>query len=166
MDVTSVVREACEAFSARPGESPPTPSWDVREDTPAICGDEDRILQLLRNLLSNALRHTPAGGSVSVRAEPSGDDVRFTVSDTGSGIPPDELPHLFDRYWQARRAGRGGAGLGLSIAKGIAEAHGGRIRVESEEGMGSTFAFTIPVAHPDGQATRCPMERESKGKSR
>ena len=74
--------------------------------------------------------------------------MRFSVSDTGSGIAPDHLPHLFDRYWQVRPTGRAGAGLGLAIAKGIVEAHGGTISVTSAVGVGSTFSFTIPVARP------------------
>lgn len=161
VEVAPLIAEACETFAAQAAESHQQLSCEVRDGTPAIDADGDRILQLLRNLLSNALRHTPEGGSVAVRVEPAGDEVRFSVRDTGSGIPAEDLPYLFDRFWQARRTRRGGAGLGLAIAKGIAEAHGGRIWVESEEGKGSTFAFTLPVACPDRQVDRRAVERGS-----
>jgi signal transduction histidine kinase len=117
-----------------------------------IDADHDRLLQVLLNLLGNAVKHTPPGGRITVRAvpEPAGGApaafVRFSVRDTGRGIAPDDLPHVFDRYWQMDRAGRAGAGLGLAIAKGIVEAHGGTIEVTSAVGLGSTFSFTIPAA--------------------
>ena len=112
----------------------------------AVWADQSRILQLLGNLLANAIRLTPNGGRVGVGAETDGDHVVFSVADTGPGIAADDVPHLFERFWQAQRGHRGGAGLGLAIAKGIVEAHGGRIWVESEVGTGSTFHFTIPIS--------------------
>jgi PAS domain S-box-containing protein len=117
------------------------------EDTlPTINADRQRILQVLSNLLGNAIKFTPAGGRVELRAESTdAGEVRFSVTDSGSGIAPDQIPHLFDRFWQARSTRRGGAGLGLVIARGLIEAHGGRIFVESELGRGSTFSFTLPV---------------------
>ena len=113
---------------------------------PRVDADPDRIAQVLSNLLGNAVKFTPAGGRIVVRAEAAEGEVRFTVSDTGVGIARDDLEHLFDPFWQGRGAARMGAGLGLSIARGLVEAHGGRITVESEPGRGSTFAFTLPRA--------------------
>ncbi|MCP3104303.1 PAS domain S-box protein [Myxococcus sp. K15C18031901] len=117
---------------------------DVPLDLPAVFVDRDRVLQLLSNLVGNALKFTPTGGAITLRAEPGGDVVRCSVSDTGSGIPEDDLRHLFEPFWQARK-GREGAGLGLTIVKGITEAHGGRVWVESRPGVGSTFFFSLPV---------------------
>jgi PAS domain S-box-containing protein len=112
---------------------------------PQIEADRERILQVFSNLIGNAIKFTSTGGRVGLRASRCGDDVCFSVTDTGPGIATDHLPHLFDRFWQARPADRRGAGLGLAIAKGIAEAHGGRIWAESKPGMGSTFYFTVPM---------------------
>jgi signal transduction histidine kinase len=97
------------------------------------------------NLLGNAFKHTPPGGVVTLSARSHGSQVLITVRDTGEGIAPDDLERIFDRYWQARSHGRSGAGLGLTIVKGIVEAHGGRVWVESELGKGSAFHFTVPV---------------------
>ena len=97
------------------------------------------------------LRRNAVGGTITVRAAREGEVVRFAVADTGPGISSDELPHVFDRYYQAQRKNRDGIGLGLSIARGIVEAHGGRIWVESEEGKGSTFFFTLPVGDAPSQ---------------
>ncbi|MGH7625433.1 MAG: sensor histidine kinase, partial [Gemmatimonadaceae bacterium] len=112
-----------------------------------VMADGERLLQVLTNLVANALKFTPAGGTIQVTAEADGATVRFAVRDTGAGIPPEHLPHLFDRFWQARRgASERGTGLGLAISKGIVEGHGGSIHVVSQIGSGSTFSFTIPVA--------------------
>jgi signal transduction histidine kinase len=119
-----------------------------RTDEPlTVRADAARVGQVIANLVGNAVKFTPAGGRVVVRLARAGETARFCVSDTGPGIAQSDLPHLFDRFWQARdRPRRGGVGLGLAIAKGIVEAHGGRIEVESEPGAGSTFCFTIPLA--------------------
>jgi PAS domain S-box-containing protein len=114
------------------------------EDT--VLADRERVLQVIANLVSNAIEHTPAEGNITVGCEGrGGPEVVFSVRDTGRGIAAGDLPHVFDRFWQANRPGRAGAGLGLAIAKGIVEAHGGRIWVESREGAGSTFFFTLPT---------------------
>ena len=114
----------------------------------AVEVDPDRIIQVLTNLIGNSLKFTPGGGQIRVRAAVDSDPrwVRFTVTDTGRGIPKDNLDHIFDRFWQADAAHQAGAGLGLVIVKGIVEQHGGSITVESESGAGSTFHFTMPVA--------------------
>jgi signal transduction histidine kinase len=108
--------------------------------------DRHRILQVISNLVSNAVRFTHEGGKVDVRAAPSSDEICFSVVDSGQGIPAEDLPHIFERFWQRDQPGGGTAGLGLTIAKGIVEAHGGRIWVESEPGSGSTFTFALPIS--------------------
>jgi signal transduction histidine kinase len=116
----------------------------------AIC-DRDRVLQVLGNLIGNAIKFTPDGGLVQVTAEPSDDEVLFTVRDSGVGVSSKHLLHLFDRFWQATPKARLGSGLGLTIAKGVVEALGGRIWVESRPGEGTTFFFTLPRATPQAQ---------------
>lgn len=113
---------------------------------PLVRCDRRRVLQVFSNLVANAVKFTPAGGLIRVLAEPEKGAVRFSVSDTGCGIPKDQLPQLFDRYWRGQSKSWEGAGLGLFIAKTIVESHGGRLWVESEPGVGSTFAFTLPLA--------------------
>ena len=108
--------------------------------------DRDRILQVLANLLGNAIKFTEPGGEVTIEAEAAGPDVRFAVRDTGPGIAAERIPAIFERFSQANELDRRGLGLGLYIARCIVEAHGGRLSVESEEGKGSTFTFTLPVA--------------------
>ena len=120
----------------------------VDENVPAVAADRDRVLQVFGNLLGNAIKFTPAGGTVTIGAVNDGVEVRFSVCDTGPGIPPEHVPHVFDRYWQAKSTAKLGTGLGLSIAKGIVEAHAGRIWVESEPGRGASFIFTLPCAEP------------------
>jgi signal transduction histidine kinase len=119
---------------------------DVRPDLPAAWADRDRLLQVFENLIGNAVKFTPAGGDVTVGAAPRGDEVLFWVCDSGSGIDAEDLPHVFDRFWQSSSARRHGAGLGLAIVKGLVEAHGGRVWADSAPGRGSTFFFTIPAA--------------------
>jgi PAS domain S-box-containing protein len=115
----------------------------------AVLADRERVLQVIANLVANAMDHTPEHGTITARCHSDGGPVVvFSVRDTGHGIAAEDLPHVFDRFWRADRPGRSGAGLGLAIAKGIVEAHGGRIWVDSREGEGSTFYFTLPVAEP------------------
>lgn len=116
----------------------------------AIC-DRDRVLQVLGNLIGNAIKFTPDGGLVQVSAEPSDDEVLFMVRDSGVGVSANQLPHVFDRFWQATPKARLGSGLGLTIAKGVVEALRGRIWVESRPGEGTTFSFTLPRATPQAQ---------------
>ena len=110
--------------------------------------DRDRVVQALGNLMGNALKFTPKGGRIEVSVDADDEAVRISVSDTGPGIAPDQLPRLFDRYWQANTADRRGVGLGLSIVKGIAAAHGGEVQVRTEEGAGTTFTLVLPAADP------------------
>jgi signal transduction histidine kinase len=107
--------------------------------------DEDRLLQALGNLLGNALKFTNTGGSVTLSLHSEGSDAVFSVADTGPGLTPDHTARLFDKFWQARPGDRRGIGLGLTITKGIVDAHGGRIWVETLPGVGSTFFMALPV---------------------
>jgi len=119
---------------------------DVAPDVHQVWGDLDRLLQVFDNLIGNAIKFTPPDGRILVGAAPREGEILFWVADTGPGIAARDLPHLFERFWQQRKADRHGAGLGLFIVKGIVEAHGGRIWAESTVGRGSTFFFTIPTA--------------------
>ncbi|NUP13188.1 MAG: PAS domain S-box protein [Polyangiaceae bacterium] len=119
---------------------------DVPALLPQIVGDHDRLLQVFDNLIGNAMKFTTSGGRITVGATARNGDVLFWVSDTGAGIPAESIPHLFDRFWQARPTDRRGAGLGLPIVRAIVEAHGGRVWVESALGSGSTFYFALPAA--------------------
>jgi signal transduction histidine kinase/DNA-binding response OmpR family regulator len=118
----------------------------AQEGLPAVHADGARVVQVVSNLVGNAVKFTPRGGAVTLACAPGEGEVRFSVADTGTGIPPEQVPHIFGAFWQARHADRRGLGLGLSIARGLVEAHGGRIWVESEAGRGSTFVFTLPLA--------------------
>ncbi|HLY26551.1 MAG TPA: HAMP domain-containing sensor histidine kinase, partial [Aggregatilineales bacterium] len=120
---------------------------------PTVAGDGDRLVQVYTNLVDNAIKHTPAGGMITLRAAPNGAGVVVQVRDTGEGIPATDLPHVFDRFYQVdksrQRAQRDGAGLGLTITRGIIEAHGGRIWVESQEGVGTMFSTWLPALSSD-----------------
>jgi signal transduction histidine kinase len=154
VDPLAVVERAHEQFAPLAAERGVRLVVDVDGALPpTVHADDARLLQALGNLLGNALKFTPAGGTVTLHAAPAGDGVRLAVRDTGPGIPPDHLPHLFDRFWQARETRRAGAGLGLTIAQGIVQAHGGRIAVRSAVGAGAEFAFDVPgPAHAEATA--------------
>lgn len=110
-----------------------------------VLADRGRILQVVSNLLGNSLKFTPDGGSILIRLSHSANSLLFSIRDSGPGIPKENLPHIFDRYWQAQSHQAHGLGLGLSIARGIVMAHGGKIWVESQLGLGTTFYFTLPI---------------------
>jgi CheY-like chemotaxis protein len=124
-------------------------------DVGVFC-DRTRIQQVFSNLIGNAIKFTPEGGSITLRAEVVSGEARFSLSDTGPGIAPDELPRIFDRFCRTNAPSHQGTGLGLSIAKGIIESHGGRIWVESTAGTGSTFFFTLPVSVESASSTPSP----------
>lgn len=119
---------------------------------PKVSADPERVGQVLSNLIGNSIKFTAQGGTVTVRAAEHGDEVVVSVTDTGTGIADDQLPHVFDRYWQSPVSAirSRGAGLGLPIARGIVIAHGGRMWAESKIGKGSTFHFALPVAQGNG----------------
>jgi PAS domain S-box-containing protein len=143
-----VISEAVDAQRVLAASASLELTLELDEELPEICADRHRLLQILDNLIGNAVKFTRAGGHVAVGAAPHGEEVLFWVKDDGAGIAAEQLPHLFDRFWQAETAHRAGAGLGLVIVKGVVEAHGGRVWVESTPGRGSTFYFTIPLAPP------------------
>jgi len=120
----------------------------IPEGLPPVRADPDRLERILSNLLSNALKFSPPGSEVTVSAQQRGDEIVTSVSDHGPGIPPEDIPKLFQRYARTTvgEARRDGLGLGLYITRGLVEAHGGRIWVESQVGIGSTFSFSLPVA--------------------
>jgi PAS domain S-box-containing protein len=115
----------------------------------AVRADEQRVYQVFSNLVGNAVAHTPRGGSITLSAAREGGEVRLSVADTGPGIAAEDLPRVFDRFWRAKGAAGRGAGLGLSIARAIVEAHGGAIRADSRPGEGATFTFTLPLAEAE-----------------
>jgi signal transduction histidine kinase len=119
---------------------------ETDEELPDICADQNRLLQVLENLIGNAIKFTSPGGAITVAAIRVPGEIQFSVEDNGAGIPENSLPHVFDRFWQAEGASRLGAGLGLPICKCIIEAHGGRIWAESTLGHGTSVFFTIPTA--------------------
>ena len=144
-DVTRVLSETMESFQQRADEQGISLVLSPEPPSTIVQADEERVLQLIDNLVGNALKFTPKGGRVSVGGFLDSNELRVTVADTGPGIPEEQRARLFDRFWQARGADRRGLGLGLPIAKGIAEAHGGRLWVESTVGSGTTFHFAMPL---------------------
>ncbi len=150
LDPRELVQEALRACEFGAGRTGVFLTSEVEDDLPPVRADRGRALQVFDNLLSNAIRHTPEGGRVTALAEKIEEGVRFGVADTGPGIPRDLLPRVFDRFHQGDGPRRGAAGLGLPIAKGIVEAHGGRIWAESGAD-GSRFFFVLPEAGADGR---------------
>ena len=121
---------------------------EVGQDLPDLIVDPDRILQVLGNLLNNALQHTPKGGEIKLGANAEAGNAKLWVSDSGPGIPPEELPQVFDRFYRGDRSRKregAGSGLGLAIARSLVQAHGGSLRVESEADNGATFTLALPI---------------------
>jgi signal transduction histidine kinase len=126
----------------------------IPEDLPPLDADEERLHQVLFNLVDNAVRFTPPGGEVTIAADRRNGSVEISVADTGVGIPGEHLPRLFERFYRvdpARSREDGGTGIGLAIARSVVEAHGGHIKAESVPGRGSVFSFDLPVAVTDGR---------------
>jgi signal transduction histidine kinase len=144
-DPAGVVKEAVETFQPQATSREISLTAEIEADSPSVMFDPPRILQVLTNLLSNALKFTPAGGTVKVRVQTVAEGLRFAVTDTGLGIPADQLERVFERYIQVTPDDRRGLGLGLYISKCIVQGHGGRIWAESQEGQGSSFYVTLPT---------------------
>jgi len=169
MDVGDLLRDAQVNFSPQASDRGVTLALDLPAELPRVMADWRRVAQVLGNLLTNALRHTPEGGCVilSATAPPcfggarggesppltggaGGGTVEVTVADTGAGIPSDDLPYIFERFWRGEKSRSrtrtdGGTGLGLAIARQLVELHGGTIGVETAPGEGSRFRFTLPI---------------------
>ena len=143
LSVAGILRQADETFQPRAERRQILLTVILPSDDLFVLADALRIQQVLGNLIGNALKFTPADGNVTVRAVAGENEVTFHVTDSGPGIPAEQIPHLFEQFWQSRNDKRG-VGLGLAIAKGIVEAHGGRIWCESTVGTGSMFSFTLP----------------------
>ena len=147
MDIAAVIREEGSRYVGIAEGSGIETQVSLPEQLPKVAAHEDRLRQVVRNLLDNALKFTPADGKISISAVANQNVVEVRVSDSGVGIPTESLPHIFERFYKVERSRREeGSGLGLAIVKNIVEAHGGEVGVESKEGEGSAFSFTLPIA--------------------
>jgi signal transduction histidine kinase len=142
----SLIREALEMLGPIAATRSVKLVDEMRDGDVFVLADRGRILQVLSNLVGNAVKFTPEGRTVTISGYREDDVVRFSVFDEGPGIPAEHVARIFDRFWQAKRRGEG-AGLGLAIAKGIVEAHGGHIWVDNEPGQGARFHFTLTAAN-------------------
>ncbi len=148
LDVGEILREAAENGRAQAARKGITVSVEAPSSPAKVDGDRRRLLQVLGNLVDNAIKYGNEGGTVVVRATSVDGSIRLSVVDDGPGIDPRELPHVFERFWRARRGAQEGSGLGLSIVKVLVEAHGGRVWAESEPGRGSAFHVELPRNAP------------------
>lgn len=148
-DIARLAREAVELFQPVVAAKGVELMLEAPGDSVPAKIDRERILQVITNILANAVKFTPEGGKIVVRVEPKGEHVRLSVSDTGSGVPEDKLNVIFERFRQVAADDPRGVGLGLFIAKSIIDAHGGKIGADSRVGEGSTFFFTLPAAPGD-----------------
>jgi signal transduction histidine kinase len=146
VDVALLIQQTARDHELVTRDAGLTVTLGIPDENVRVLADRDRITQVLANLITNAIKYAKAGGSIAISAEITPDAVAISVSDRGPGIAPEYLPYLFDRFWQGRKQRRGSAGLGLAIAKGIIEAHGGSIGVASAPGEGARFTFTLPRA--------------------
>ena len=146
LDLALLIQEAVERFAMPAAQNEVTLRHLVSDAAPQVSADADMLRQVLSNLLDNAIKYTAPSGSVEVSARTANGNAVVTVADTGQGIPREHVPHVFERFYKVERARReGGTGLGLAIVKHIVQAHGGDVFVESQEGAGSTFVFTLPL---------------------
>ncbi|HEX2993258.1 MAG TPA: HAMP domain-containing sensor histidine kinase [Anaerolineales bacterium] len=150
VDMGVLLRSIVEKFAPQAAKAGVNLQLNIPESLPALTGDGDRLAQVFTNLVDNALKFTPAGGQITLSAVDADAEMETSVTDTGKGVPPEALPHLFDRFYQVDRSRAGGekhgAGLGLAIVQEILQAHGGRIIVRSEVGRGTTFVIRLPLA--------------------
>jgi signal transduction histidine kinase len=145
-DVTLILTDSLRTIRPLTADKGIAIDVQIEVGLPKVFADVERVQQVLSNLVGNAIKFTPFSGKIVIAAKRNDDDVVISVADTGAGIAGDELPKVFDRYWQSTRTNRQGAGLGLAIAKGIVESHAGRIWLESEPGVGTTVRFSLPTS--------------------
>jgi signal transduction histidine kinase len=145
VDAGAIIRQAAADHELLVKESGAQIDAKVTDEPTVVQADRDRVLQVLGNLIGNALKHA-RGTPIEISLKRNGKEAVIAVRDKGPGIPEQAIPHIFDRYWRGRTK-KGGAGLGLAIAKGIVDAHGGRIDVASTQGQGTEFSFTLPLAN-------------------
>jgi len=143
--VIDLLREAAEMLEPTAREKAITLTVSAADDLPSVRADSARLLQVFANLVGNAVKFTPSGGAITIAATRGDGRIECSVADNGPGIPAAQIPRLFGKFWQAKRGDGRGVGLGLAIARGIVEAHGGTIAVESEEGRGTVFSFGLPI---------------------
>jgi signal transduction histidine kinase len=144
-DIRALVDEAMTILQPLAEQKEISLQCEVETELPPLQVDSPKILRVLSNLVGNAIKFSFDKGTVMLKIEKKGERVRFSVADSGPGIPEEQLAHVFERFWQGQSGDRRGVGLGLAIAKGIIEAHGGRIQVESQVGEGTTFSFDLPI---------------------
>lgn len=156
VEPADLILTALESQQSLAAEASVIIATDLSPELPPFEADEERLLEVLENLIGNAVKFTSAGGTVTVGATLAANAICISVKDSGSGISPEELPHIFDRFWQAKKTERRGTGLGLTICKGIVEAHGGRIWAESTLGVGTTVSFTILSSAQGTEASPVP----------
>lgn len=149
VNMNDLLSDVLESMQAQAGAKGVSLQGIFSEDVPIIKGELNKLQRVITNLVQNAIRHTPAGGSISLATQPAPDGVQVEVADTGEGIAPEDLPHIFEQFFRgekSRSRETGGAGLGLAIARRIVEAHHGRIWVESQVGEGTRFRFVLPTS--------------------
>jgi signal transduction histidine kinase len=150
VEIAKLIREVVAAAQTRAKSKKINLSVELPGNLPRVKIDSQRIRQVLNNLLANAIAHTSSKGSITVSAQRKAGEIITSVTDTGEGISAEDLPNIFERFYRvdkSRTRSTGGSGLGLTIAKRLVEAHGGKILAESKPGKGSTFSFTLPVSH-------------------
>jgi signal transduction histidine kinase len=156
VDAGEIATTVSAAITDRYAAKNVTLSTDISR-SPRLWADRQRLAQVLGNLLDNALRHTPAGGRVSLAVAEAAGEIVFTVADDGDGIAAEHLPHIFERFYRAdsaRDRGRGGSGIGLAIVKALIEAHGGHVSAASRgRGHGTTFTVRVPIGAPAASPT-------------
>jgi signal transduction histidine kinase len=149
VNMNDLLSDVLESMQAQAGAKGVSLKGIFSEDLPIIKGELNKLQRVIYNLVQNAIRHTPSGGSISLSTQVAPEGVRVEVADTGEGIAPEDLPHIFEQFFRgekSRSRETGGAGLGLAIAKRIVEAHHGRIWVESQVGQGTRFRFVLPAS--------------------
>jgi signal transduction histidine kinase len=150
LNISALLKAITEKFSPMANKASVMVSVNVPANLPVLFADGDRLAQVFTNLVDNALKFTPAGGTIKLQAEIVQGEMQVSVTDTGRGIPASALPHVFDRFYQAdisrSRGRKHGAGLGLAIVLEIVQAHGGRISVRSQDGQGTSFVVNLPLA--------------------